>query len=135
MPINIDRALGIHAQALLLRGRRAEVLAANLANADTPNYKARDIDFAATLNEIRSNRGGESVRVSVTHANHMPLHAPSGPAFELLYRIPQQPSMDGNTVDAQREHAGFMQNAVQYQASLSFLGGRLRTLLTAIRGE
>ncbi len=135
MSINIDRALGIHAQALLLRGRRAEVLAANLANADTPNYKARDIDFAATLNEIRSNSGGESLRVSVTHANHMSPHASSGPAFELLYRIPQQPSMDGNTVDAQREHAEFMKNAVQYQASLSFLGGRLRTLLTAIRGE
>ena len=135
MPINIDRALGIHAQALQLRGRRTEVLAANLANADTPNYKARDLDFAATLNEIRSNRGGESLRVGVTHAKHMSPHAPSGPAFELLYRIPQQPSMDGNTVDAQREHAEFMQNAVQYQASLSFLGGRLRTLLAAIRGE
>lgn len=135
MPINIDRALGIHAQALQLRGRRTEVLAANLANADTPNYKARDIDFAATLNEVRSNRGGESLRVGVTHAQHMSPHAPSGPAFELLYRIPQQPSMDGNTVDAQREHAEFMQNAVQYQASLSFLGGRLRTLLAAIRGE
>ena len=135
MPINIDRALGIHAQALLLRGRRTEVLAANLANADTPNYKARDIDFAATLNEIRNNSGGESPRVGVTHAKHMSPHAPSGPAFELLYRTPQQPSIDGNTVDAQREHAEFMKNAVQYQASLSFLGGRLRTLLTAIRGE
>ena len=136
MSINIDRALGIHAQALLLRGRRTEVLAANLANADTPNYKARDIDFTATLNEIRSSsKSGESLRMGVTHAKHMSPHAPSGPAFELLYRIPQQPSVDGNTVDAKREHAEFMKNAVQYQASLSFLGGRLRTMLTAIRVE
>lgn len=135
MPINIDRALGIHAEALLLRGRRTEVLAANLANADTPNYKARDISFVAALNSARGELGQRPVQVHGTHPNHISPSADSISRPELLYRVPRQPSIDGNTVDAQREHTEFMQNAVHYQASLSFLGAKLRTLLAAIRGE
>ncbi|TAM46271.1 MAG: flagellar basal body rod protein FlgB [Gammaproteobacteria bacterium] len=135
MPTELDRALGISAQALSLRTRRAEVLAANLANADTPNYKARDIDFSSALTaaqkQLSSNNDGG---LHLTSANHMTLPGDSG-GLELLYRTPSQASLDGNSVDSQMEHAAFMENAVRYQASLSFLSGRIRTLLTAIRGE
>lgn len=135
MPTELDRALGISAQALPLRTRRAEVLAANLANADTPNYKARDIDFSSALaaaqKQLSSNNGGG---LQLTSANHMTLPGDAG-GVELLYRMPSQASLDGNSVDSQAEHAAFMENAVRYQASLSFLSGRIRTLLTAIRGE
>lgn len=134
MPTEIDRALGISAQALSLRARRAEVLAANLANADTPNYKARDIDFSTALSaaqrQLSSNDGG----LRLTSPDHIPLPGDAG-SVELLYRTPPQASLDGNSVDTQTEHAAFMENAVRYQASLSFLSGRIRTLLTAIRGE
>lgn len=137
MPINIDRALGIHAQALILRSRRAEVLAANLANADTPNYKARDIDFKAALTAAQNQLVTHTARAETTHPAHIALAAPaqSIPDVELVYREPQQSNVDGNTVDAQKEHSEFMQNALQYQASLTFLSGRIRSLLTAIRGE
>ncbi len=135
MPTELDRALGISAQALSLRTRRAEVLAANLANADTPNYKARDIDFSSALaaaqKQLAPNDGG-GLRLS--NANHMTLPGDTG-SVELLYRQPSQASLDGNSVDSQMEHSAFMENAVRYQASLSFLSGRIRTLLTAIRGE
>lgn len=135
MPTELDRALGISAQALPLRTRRAEVLAANLANADTPNYKARDIDFSSALavaqKQLSSNNGGG---LRLTSANHMTLPGDAG-GVELLYRTPSQASLDGNSVDSQMEHAAFMENAVRYQASLNFLSGRIRTLLTAIRGE
>ncbi len=134
MPTEIDRALGISAQALSLRARRAEVLAANLANADTPNYKARDIDFnsalAAAQKQLSSNDGG----LRLTNSEHIPLPGDAA-GVELRYRTPLQASLDGNSVDTQMEHSAFMENAVRYQASLSFLSGRIRTLLTAIRGE
>lgn len=130
MPINIDSALGIHAKALVVRGRRAEVLASNLANADTPNYKARDIDFKTALQQAQSGH----VPLKVTHTGHI---QPAGTGLygPLLYRVPQQPSLDGNTVDTHVEQAEFTRNAVNYQASLTFLGGKLKTLLSAIRGE
>ncbi len=135
MPTELDRALGISAQALSLRTRRAEVLAANMANADTPNYKARDIDFTSALAAAQkqlSSNNGDGLRQ--TSANHMTLPGETG-GVELLYRQPSQASLDGNSVDPQMEHAAFMENAVRYQASLNFLSGRIRTLLTAIRGE
>ncbi|MFA7096520.1 MAG: flagellar basal body rod protein FlgB [Gammaproteobacteria bacterium] len=130
MPINIDSALGIHAKALAVHGRRAEVLASNLANADTPNYKARDIDFKAALQQAQSGH----VPLKATHAGHIQ-PAGTGLSSPLLYRVPQQPSLDGNTVDTHVEQAEFARNAVNYQASLTFLGGKLKTLLSAIRGE
>lgn len=135
MPFNIDAALGIHPQALNLRARRAELLAANIANADTPNYKARDLDFRAALGAALE-RGGESpVRLAATHGAHLLAEGADLPGAELMYRVPGQPSVDGNTVDPQAEYSQFAQNAVHYQASLTFLSGRIRTLLTAIRGD
>jgi flagellar basal-body rod protein FlgB len=131
MPISLDTALGIHAQALALRARRAEVLAANLANADTPGYKARDLDFAGTL----AGAQGGAMGLAATARRHLAGEPVTPGSGELLYRVPMQPSIDGNTVDTHTEYAEFALNALQYQASLTFLNGRIRTLTTAIRGE
>lgn len=130
MPISFDQALGVHEQALRLRAKRADVLAANLANADTPHYKARDFDFNRALQSARQSQG---VALKTTHANHLP--ADGNSSAEVLYRVPNQPSLDGNTVDSQTEQAAFAQNALEYQASLNFLSARFKSLRAAIRGE
>jgi flagellar basal-body rod protein FlgB len=129
MGINFDQALSVHARSLELRSRRAEVLAANLANADTPNYRARDLDFAATLAQAQGGAGA----LETTHAAHLqPAGQNSG---DLSYRIPTQMSLDGNTVEPEQEKAAFADNALRYQASLRFMSSRLQGLLSAIRGE
>lgn len=134
MPFNIDSALGIHPQALAVRARRAEILAANIANADTPNYKARDLDFRALLGGAQDQQ--MTARLVATNAAHLPdAEAGGNVGGGLMYRMPLQPSIDGNTVDPQTEYAQFAQNALQYQASLTFLNGRIRGLMTAIRGD
>jgi len=134
MPFNIDTALGIHPQALAVRARRAEILAANIANADTPNYKARDLDFRALLGGAQDQQ--MTARLVATNAAHLPdAEAGVNVGGGLMYRMPLQPSIDGNTVDPQTEYAQFAQNALQYQASLTFLNGRIRGLMTAIRGD
>lgn len=127
----LDKALGVSPQVLALRAQRTELLAANIANADTPGYKARDIDFAATMR----NAVGEQESMTRTDARHLNASGTAGPDMEPMYRIPGQPSLDGNTVDSQREHAEFMDNAVRYQASVNFLDSRIRALRTAIRGQ
>lgn len=129
MTISFDRALGVHVQALELRSKRTEVLAANLANADTPNYKARDLDFAATLAHLQ----GEGQALKATHAAH--LQAQGHNVGDLLYRVPTQMSLDGNSVEEEQEKADFADNALRYQASLRFLGNRVQGLMSAIRGE
>ena len=136
MPITIDSALGNHPQALTLRSQRAEVLAANLANADTPNYKARDIDFKSVLSTAQNSpsSAGAALPLAADNAAHLQPLASQSQAG-LLYRNPSQPSVDGNTVDSQVEYTEFARNALQYQASLTFLSGNIKTLLTAIRGD
>jgi len=129
MPLDIDKMLAGHAHALSLGSRRMQLLAANVANADTPNYKARDIDFT----EAMRSAGDQEVRMRVTDAKHIPGNVPAG-AAEAKYRIPDQPSMDGNTVDAQRESAAIAETAVRYQATLTFLNQRIRGLRQAITG-
>lgn len=129
MGIDFDRALRVHGQALALRSQRTELVAANLANVDTPNYKARDLDFKAAM----ASAMGAEQPLKVTHAAH--LQARGDQAGELLYRMPTQMSLDGNSVDAEREKAVFAENALRYQASLRFLGSRVQGLLTAIKGE
>jgi flagellar basal-body rod protein FlgB len=129
--MKIDEALGVHEHALRLRAARSEVLAANLANADTPGFKARDVDFAAVL---RRELPG-AVRLAATQPGHLGRNAGLVAGSQLLYRNPTQPSVDGNTVDAVREQVAFSQNAMQYQASLRFLEGGIRSLLTAIKGD
>ena len=132
MAISLDKALGIHQQALEARVKRAEVLANNLANADTPGFKARDLDFSAMMQQAKQDQSG--LAMNRTHENHLDT-AGAGPGGELLYRIPHQPSVDGNTVDSQQEQARFMRNAMDYQASFQFLNGRITGLKSAISGQ
>jgi flagellar basal-body rod protein FlgB len=132
MPVSFQDAFGIHERALILRAQRGQLLASNLANADTPNYKARDIDFKSVLNQAQPPQ--RTVQLEVTHAQHIRSDASKRPVT-LLYRVPEQASLDGNTVDSKVEQAEFAENAVQYQASLTILGARIRGLLSAIRGE
>ncbi|WP_207062401.1 flagellar basal body rod protein FlgB [Motiliproteus sp. SC1-56] len=131
MTISFDKALGIHPQALLVRGQRAEVLANNIVNADTPNYKARDLDFRAIL----AGQQGEDLQMSRTSAGHASDFIDPGMAAELMYRNPLQPSIDGNTVDVQKEQAEYAQNALRFQASFTFLNRKFSGLTSAIRGE
>ena len=133
MPITLDGALGIHEQALGLRAQRAELLAANLANADTPNYQARDIDFKAALTSAKA-AGQGRLPLAATDAGHLQ-HGAGGINASLLYRNPHQASLDGNTVDTQVEQAEFAQNALHYMASLTFLSGKINGLKNAIKGE
>lgn len=133
MSISFDSALGIHEQATLLRARRAEVLANNIANADTPGFKARDLDFEAIL------RGAQTpepvVRLQTTSSAHQqPIIDPSL-AADLLFRVPTQPSVDGNTVELQPEMARYTDNALDYQASFDFLNRKFQGLSKALRGD
>ncbi len=132
MPINLDSYLGNLSTALELRGKRAELLASNMANADTPNYKARDFDFKAALGQAQ----GQQVALRTTAKGHINAEGTAGgvqPALQ--YRIPGQPSLDGNTVDMQQEKSAFTENAVMYQSTLSFLDSRIKGLKSALRGE
>lgn len=132
MAINFDNALGIHDDALAFRARRAAVLANNLANADTPNYKARDLDFSASLQ--RASEGMRRSELARTDSRHIYASSTSGDS-DLLYRVPQQPSIDGNTVEGEAEHAKYMENAMDFQASFTFLNSKFTGLMSAVRGE
>jgi flagellar basal-body rod protein FlgB len=123
MPVNLDNYLGVHTRALQLESRRTELLAANLANADTPGFKARDIDFKQALASATNaaNASGAAGTNSLESATQ--------------FRVPMAPSLDGNTVDAQLEQAAFAENNVRYQATLTLLNGKLRSLMTAITGQ
>lgn len=127
----IGNAMGVSPQVLDLRAQRMELLAANIANADTPGYKARDIDFAAAMSAAGDAQGA----LMRTHERHLPAGGTVNSGGDVLYRVPGQPAMDGNTVESQREHAEFMDNAMRYQASLTLLEGRINSLRTAIRGQ
>lgn len=111
----LDRQFGIHGTALQLRSQRMSLIASNIANAATPGYKARDLDFRAALS------AAESGQVSA---------APT-----MRFRVPVQPSLDGNTVELATEQTAFAENALHYRASLSFLTGRIQTMMQALRGE
>ena len=132
----LDRHFGVHAPALEFRSDRSKVLASNLANADTPNFKARDIRFEDVLRAkgLEAGRGGvASVQLAATHSAHIRTGDTAGGA-RLMYRNPYQPTLDGNTVEAEVEQGKFAENAVQYQASLMFLSGKIRGLRDAIKG-
>ena len=133
MPLNLDAYLGVHQDALKLQSKRMEVLANNLANVDTPNYKARDVDFKAALAAAGSPEA--SVKMATTNAQHLSTDATGDSTAGLKYRVPLAPSLDGNTVDAQQEQAAFADNTVRYQATLTFLTARFKNLMTAITGS
>ena len=127
-----ENLFGIHETALLLHGERLGVLATNLANADTPGYKARDIDFSAVLSQTQ---GETSLPLQVTHAAHITFDDSALPPGELKYRNPYQASLDGNTVEMPVEQAAFSENNVRYQASLNFINGRISEMQLAIAGQ
>ena len=121
--------------ALKLRSLRHELLSSNLVNADTPNYKARDIDFQAVLMQRLSGQTGTAaVSLERTHPGHIPL-ASSMQSPQQKFRVGVQPSLDGNTVDPDIERGHFVKNAFFTEAALSFLGSTLRTRLSAITGQ
>lgn len=130
MSLTPDNLFGMHTQALDLWQRRSEVLANNLANADTPDYLARDIDFRKALSTAGDQQG--SLPLSAPTPGQIDPVAQSAQA--LAYRNPTQPSMDGNTVDEQVEQANFAANGVHYQASLAFITAQVHMLRTAITG-
>jgi flagellar basal-body rod protein FlgB len=112
-----DSLFGVHGQALAVRSQRMGVLASNIANASTPGYKARDIDFRAALASAETG----PIDSAIDNAT--------------LYRVPLQPSADGNTVELATEQTAFAENAVAYQTTLAFLNGRISTITRALRGE
>jgi flagellar basal-body rod protein FlgB len=126
-----ENVFGIHEQALLLHGQRVGVLATNLANADTPNYKARDIDFGAVLSRTEA----APLALTTTEGAHITNIDGDAPAADLKYRNPYQASLDGNTVEMPVEQAAFSENNVRYQASLMFINLTISDLTLAINGS
>jgi flagellar basal-body rod protein FlgB len=124
----IDKALGVHAQALSLRSRRMELLGLNIANSDTPNFKAKDVDFKSVLQATASGA------LNVTNKAHLPLTDSGSPDGE-VYRIPYDTSFDGNTVEMNVEQAKFGQAAADYQATLNILENRIGGIRKALRGD
>ncbi|MDR0996162.1 MAG: flagellar basal body rod protein FlgB [Zoogloeaceae bacterium] len=132
--------VGVYKDAMSLRAYRQEVLASNIANADTPNYKARDFDFAATFAAARGNTGQMriaepgAVSLSLTNPAHIAAHGQSATeaAVRLQYRNEFQPAVDGNTVEMDVERAAIADNALQYQVMSNFLSDKLSGLRTAI---
>jgi flagellar basal-body rod protein FlgB len=120
----IDNALGVHAQALGLRSKRMEVLARNIANADTPHFKAKDLDFASVLKQTQE----------ATSNQHMRLPMEENPSGE-KYRVPFNASFDGNTVEMNVEQAKFGQVAADYQTTLNILENRVSGIRRALRGD
>lgn len=125
-------------QALQLRADRQKVLAGNIANADTPGFKSRDFDFGTVLQQSMSGASDPGRMAPVaTQARHLALAGSAGGRADpkLQYRQPEQASIDGNTVELDRERANFADNSVRYEATLRFINGGVRTMLSAIRGE
>jgi flagellar basal-body rod protein FlgB len=146
----LDEMMRFQETALNLREKRQQVLASNIANADTPNYKARDIDFNKALQTALSNSGGGTVSsasaasaasgLTKTTITHLSGNAPTGSAGSidgtpLLYSNPAQGSIDGNTVDMDMQRNAFTDNAMRYEASLTFLSSKIKSMLTAIQGQ
>ncbi|WP_395699004.1 flagellar basal body rod protein FlgB [Aquabacterium sp.] len=124
--------LDFHAQALMLRAERQRLIASNIANADTPGYQARDMDFGKALQQAT---GALPVpgAMTTTHAGHMSVAAGAASDNELLYATGPQDSLDRNTVDLDRERAAFAENAVKYEATLRFINNHVRNLTEAMR--
>lgn len=132
MASKLDNHVAFHHRALSLRAHRQQILAANIANADTPNFKARDIDFKDALKGAVAAQKG--IDLSLTSSRHIPGSGESGPA-SLLYRRDVQPSADGNTVDMDIERSQFAENSLYYEVGVNFITSRLKGLMTAIQGQ
>jgi flagellar basal-body rod protein FlgB len=135
----LTQSLDFQGQALLLRSERQRVIASNIANADTPGYQARDMDFSAALRQATGTGSGVVMTgLSATQAGHLNTGGPNGSgagAAAMQFATPSQTNLDQNTVDMDRERATFADNAVQYEATLRFINGSVKTLLSAITGQ
>jgi flagellar basal-body rod protein FlgB len=142
---NMTNALDFHSKALVVRADRQRVIASNIANADTPGYAGRDINFKEAMNAAL---GGNSLSLTpsaptsgtsggATHSRHIPLQSTTGSLGgpKLDYTTQTQPAMDGNSVDLDRERANFVDNSVRYEATLRFINGSSKTILSAIQGQ
>jgi len=130
MAISLDKAFGLHAQGMLLRAKRAEVIAGNIANADTPGFKAKGMDFQQALAQASQKQQTNMTRTNEKHFDvRMELNN------NIDYRVPDQPDTgDGNTVDVQVERNLYLENSLEYQASVQFLNGKIKGLKKAISG-
>jgi len=131
----LDETVRFHQTALSLRGARQELLASNIANADTPNFKARDIDFASALQGAMN---GSTEKLAVAKSSTMHFDGNAGGSIlgsPVMYRRPVQPSADGNTVDMDVERAQFTDNALRYEASVKFVSEKMKGILSAIQGQ
>lgn len=134
MSISIDKHFGVHQHALQLRAERASILANNIANADTPGYQARDMDFSQML-KARMGEASDAMPMAGSSSRHMQGLAQADAVNGLKYRTPTQPSIDKNSVDVDRERTEFTRNTMEFQAAFEFLNGKIKSLLSAIKGE
>jgi flagellar basal-body rod protein FlgB len=148
---NLTSGLDIHAKALVLRAERQRVIASNIANADTPGYVARDINFKEALSQLTQTSaselgaGGNRLNLSfnntsaTTHDKHFAIPGSSNSQLSdssaMAYAIQSQPSADNNSVDLDRERANFVDNSVRYESTLRFINGQSKTILSAIQGQ
>jgi flagellar basal-body rod protein FlgB len=143
---NLTSTLDFQAQALTLRSERQRLLASNIANADTPGYVSRDINFAQALRDATGQPGSgvglsrptgstTGSRLGTTQSGHLSGSTASLGSAHLMYSTASQPNLDNNTVDMDRERASFADNSVKYEATLKFINGGVRTMLDAIRGQ
>ncbi|TXI19810.1 MAG: flagellar basal body rod protein FlgB [Nitrosomonas sp.] len=130
----LEKELNLHHQALNLRVARQELLSSNVANADTPNFKAKDIDFSSVLNEkLSATTNSRAVNLNTTSPLHFGSVNDSVFGDSVLYRVPLQPSADGNTVDMDMERTRFADNSVKYDASITFINNEFRNLMLAMQ--
>lgn len=141
MLANLTSTLDFHSKALVLRAERQRVIASNIANADTPGYAGRDINFKDAMTAA-TGANAQSLSANppsdgTSHARHIPLQASTASlgSSALSYTAQSQPAMDGNSVDMDRERANFVDNSVRYEATLRFINGQAKTLLSAIQGQ
>jgi len=123
--------LNFQSNALLLRSQRQQVIASNIANADTPGFVARDFDFAAALKDAAGLRSAPDR----THAQHLRLGSTDPRSPDMAYTVQTQPSQDGNSVDLDRERANFVDNSIRYESTLRFINSHVKTMLSAITGQ
>ena len=131
----LDNYFGLNAQSVLIRSKRAEVLASNIINADTPNFKAKDLDFRTILETSSNDPRFKPISINRAHNSHISENNNNPFLLQTKYRIPEHASLDGNTVDSHVEKSRFAENAVRYQISLSMLNNKIQGLISTLRGE
>lgn len=130
----LDNFVNFHQQALNVREQRQNILSANIANSDTPNYQARDIDFNAELNKaLKQQTSINNLQLNITSNRHMQTSTPVAINQNLLYRIPYQVAADGNTVEMDQERTAFIDNSIHYQSNLTFLGEQFKNVMSVLQ--